>query len=42
MIILGFLETIEEIILIFLIREWASDIKGIFWYLRRKRKKIKY
>ena len=42
MIILGFLETIEEIILIFLIKEWASDIKGIFWYLRRKRKKIKY
>ena len=41
MIVLGFLETIEEIILLFMIKEWASDIKGIYWYLRRKRKKIK-
>ncbi len=37
MIILGFLETIEEIILIFMIKEWASDIKGIYWYLQKKR-----
>lgn len=41
MIILGFLETIEEIILIFLIKEWASDIKGIYWYLQNKHKKLK-
>jgi len=41
MIILGFLETIEEIILIFMIKEWASDIKGIYWFLKKKRKKIK-
>jgi len=38
MIILGFLETIEEIILIFMIKEWASDIKGIYWYLQKKRR----
>ncbi len=41
MIVLGFLETIEEIILIFLIKEWASDIKGIYWYLKMKHKKVK-
>jgi CDP-diacylglycerol--glycerol-3-phosphate 3-phosphatidyltransferase len=41
MIVLGFLETIEEIILIFLIKEWASDIKGIYWFLRKKHKEIK-
>ena len=40
MIVLGFLETIEEIILIFLIKEWASDIKGIYWFLRKKHKEI--
>lgn len=41
MIILGFLETIEEIILIFLIKEWASDIKGIYWFLRKRQEKLK-
>ena len=40
MIILGFLETIEEIILIFLIKEWASDIKGIYWVFKKRKKKI--
>lgn len=34
MIILGLLETIEEITLIFLYKEWVSDIKGVFWALK--------
>ena len=41
MIVLGFLETIEEIVLIFMIKEWASDIKGIYWILRKRHKNIK-
>lgn len=41
MIVLGFLETIEEIILIFMHDEWASDIKGIYWALKNKRSQIK-
>jgi CDP-diacylglycerol--glycerol-3-phosphate 3-phosphatidyltransferase len=40
MIVLGFLETIEEIILIFLIKEWASDIKGIYWVYKKRKRKI--
>lgn len=38
MIVMGLLETIEEIILIFMYDEWASDIKGIYWALRDKRR----
>jgi CDP-diacylglycerol--glycerol-3-phosphate 3-phosphatidyltransferase len=34
MLVLGLLETIEEITLIFIYDEWASDIKGIYWALR--------
>lgn len=41
MIILGFLETIEEIILIFMYDEWASDIKGVYWALKDRDKEIK-
>lgn len=41
MIVLGLLETIEEIILIFMYDEWASDIKGIYWALRDKRRQRK-
>ena len=41
MIVLGLLETIEEIILIFMYDEWASDIKGIYWALRDKRRLTK-
>lgn len=41
MIIFGIIETTEEIILIFMHEEWASDIKGIYWVLRDKRRKIK-
>ena len=38
MIIIGLLETFEEIILIFMYDHWASDIKGIYWALRDKRR----
>jgi len=41
MIILGFLETIEEIILIFMHDEWASDIKGVYWALKDRDREIK-
>ena len=40
MIILGFLETFEEIIMIFMYDEWVSDIKGIYWALKDKRIEI--
>ncbi len=39
MILLGLLETMEEITLIFMYDEWASDIKGIYWALKDKRRK---
>lgn len=38
MIIIGVLETIEEITLIFMYDNWASDVKGIYWALRDKRR----
>ncbi len=38
MIILGLLETTEEIILIFMYDDWVSDIKGIYWALKDKRR----
>ncbi|GAA4296194.1 CDP-alcohol phosphatidyltransferase family protein [Aestuariibaculum suncheonense] len=38
MIIIGVLETIEEIALIFMYDNWASDVKGIYWALRDKRR----
>ncbi|MCD6544341.1 MAG: CDP-alcohol phosphatidyltransferase family protein [Flavobacteriaceae bacterium] len=38
MIILGFIETIEEIILIAMYDKWVSDIKGIYWALKDKRR----
>ncbi len=38
MIGLGFLETIEEVILIFMYKNWVSDIKGIYWALKDKRR----
>lgn len=38
MIGIGLLETFEEITLIFLYDNWASDIKGIYWALRDKRR----
>lgn len=41
MIILGFIETIEEVILISLYDKWVSDVKGIYWALRDKRRLLK-
>ena len=38
MIIIGVLETVEEITLIFMYDCWASDVKGIYWALRDKRR----
>ncbi len=38
MIIIGLLETIEEITLIFMYDVWASDVKGVFWAMRDKRR----
>ncbi len=38
MIILGFIETIEEIILIAMYDKWISDIKGIYWALKDKKR----
>lgn len=38
MIFLGILETIEEILLIFLYPEWVAGVKGYIWALRDKRR----
>lgn len=38
MIIIGILETVEEIILITMYDNWASDVKGIYWAIRDKRR----
>ena len=38
MIIIGLLETFEEITLIFMYDNWASDVKGIYWAMRDKRR----
>jgi len=39
MIAFGLLETIEEIILIFMYDEWVSDVKSILWALKDKRRR---
>ncbi|MEN8125797.1 MAG: CDP-alcohol phosphatidyltransferase family protein [Bacteroidota bacterium] len=41
MIILGLLETFEEISLIFMFDTWVSDVKGIYWALKDKRRNKK-
>jgi len=38
MIVLGLLETIEEIALIFMYDKWVSGVKGIYWAFRDKRR----
>ena len=38
MVIIGVLETIEEITLIFMYDEWVEDVKGLYWALRDKRR----
>lgn len=37
MLFIGVLETLEEIVLIFIFDSWQSDIKGIYWVLKSKR-----
>ena len=37
-IILGIVETVEEIILIMLYKNWVKDIKGIYWAIADKRR----
>ena len=39
MIILGILETIEEITLIYMYDNWVAGVKGIYWALKDKRRK---
>lgn len=41
MIAIGLLETFEEIALIFMYDNWASDVKGFYWALRDKRRQNK-
>ncbi|GAA3561648.1 CDP-alcohol phosphatidyltransferase family protein [Snuella lapsa] len=36
MIGIGLLETFEEIMLIFMYKDWASDVKGIYWAIKNK------
>tara|TARA_R110001606_G_scaffold398846_1_gene579226 strand:+ start:6819 stop:7412 length:594 start_codon:yes stop_codon:yes gene_type:complete len=38
MIIVGLLETIEEITLIFMYDNWVSDVKGLYWSYKDKRR----
>jgi CDP-diacylglycerol--glycerol-3-phosphate 3-phosphatidyltransferase len=38
MIVLGVLETIEEIMLIFMYDDWVEGVKGIYWARRDKRR----
>lgn len=38
MIIIGLIETAEEITLIYLFDEWAGDVKGLYWGLKDKRR----
>ncbi|PWK20700.1 CDP-alcohol phosphatidyltransferase family protein [Xanthomarina spongicola] len=42
MIVFGVLETLEEITLIFMYDNWASDVKGIYWAFRDKRRLKKH
>lgn len=38
MIVLGVLETIEEITLVFMYDKWVADVKGIYWALKDGRR----
>jgi len=38
MIVIGILETIEEVTLIFMYDNWVAGVKGIYWALRDKRR----
>jgi CDP-diacylglycerol--glycerol-3-phosphate 3-phosphatidyltransferase len=41
MLIIGILETIEEITLIFMYDNWVAGVKGIFWAIKDKRRNKK-
>lgn len=41
MIVIGILETIEEISLVFMYKNWVSDVKSVFWALKDERRKQK-
>lgn len=32
------IDLIEEIILVFLLPEWETNVKGLYWVLKKKRK----
>jgi CDP-diacylglycerol--glycerol-3-phosphate 3-phosphatidyltransferase len=36
-LVIGVLETFEEIILIFMHREWTEDVKGIYWAIQKRK-----
>jgi len=38
MIILGIIETIEEIVLVFMYDNWVAGVKGIYWALKDQRR----
>jgi CDP-diacylglycerol--glycerol-3-phosphate 3-phosphatidyltransferase len=38
-VVLSVIEAIEEIILIFVLKKWETDVKGLYWVLKRKKKK---
>lgn len=38
MIVIGLIETLEEIILIFMYDNWASDVRSIYWAYKDKRR----
>jgi len=38
MIVIGIMETVEEITLIFMYKYWVSDVKSIYWALKDKRR----
>lgn len=42
MIVLGLLETIEEIVLIFMFDYWVAGVKGLYWARKDKRRKKKH
>ena len=42
MIILGIIETLEEIILIFMYPHWVAGVKGLYWAYRDRRRMREY
>ena len=40
MILLGIIETLEEITLIFLYKKWVAGIKGLYWAMKDRRRQL--